>query len=114
MGTEAMHRPIADADEPGLGIRVTSQQTVGRYEDIVGHLISARFDIDSNNLPFVAGFDLRADLAFIELVPTACELFFTIPRSSHGHDFSPVLLGAQGVLSLFPQRYSTIFVTRQS
>jgi hypothetical protein len=90
MWAEAMHRPIADTDKPGLGIRVTRQQTVGSREEVVCDLVGARVDIDSDDPAFVPGFDLRTDLTIIELVSTACELFFAIARLSYGHDDSPV------------------------
>src|SRR3989442_2882071 len=109
-----MHSPRTDADEPRWGIWVASQQLVGSREEVFCHLVGAGFDIDSNDLAFIAGFDLRTYLTLIDLVPTACELFFAIPPVSHGHDDSPMLVGAQGALSAFPQRYSTILVARES
>src|SRR5437667_9419554 len=91
-----MHRPRADAHKPGLGIWVTRQEAVGSREDVFCHFVGARFNIDRHDLAVIAGFDLRTDLALIELVATTCELFFAVPWLSHGHRSTPVQLGTRG------------------
>jgi hypothetical protein len=55
----------------------------------------------------IAGFDLRTNLTFIEIIATAGKLFFAISWLSHGNWFAPVRLGTEGTLSIGPLRYCT-------
>ena len=88
-----MHRLRTDAHQPGLGIWVTRQQMVGSCQDVFSHFVGARFDVDRHDHTVIAGFDLRTNLAFIEIIATAGKLFFAISWLSHGYRFAPVRLG---------------------
>ena len=93
-----MDTPVADADEPGLRIRATGKQALGRCKRVIRHFERARFKVNRNNSAFVARFYPGPYLSLVYGVAAPGELFFTVTRLSCGHRFLSLSLSLDGVL----------------
>ena len=87
-----MYTSIANANEPDLSVRVTSEKTIRGRDCIFSNLERARFDIDGDDLALVTFFDLGTNLSLVYIIATSSELFFVIPRLTHTHSFPPMAL----------------------
>ncbi len=54
---------MADANEPGLGIRATGEEPLGGVEGVGCNLEGTRREVDRDHLAAVSLLDLRAELA---------------------------------------------------
>jgi hypothetical protein len=73
-----------------LGIRAPHQQFLGGNKAFIGHLEGSRVNIDRDNFPMVAVFDLRSDLRLVQRMAALGEFFFAISGLSdcHGADLT--------------------------
>jgi hypothetical protein len=100
-----MHNTVTNPDKPCLGLRIAGQEAIRSREDIFGYLEGSGVDVDSHDLALIAGFDLRADVMFIDFITTPCVFFHTIARLPHCHCCTPMLARGNCIASLSMSLY---------
>src|SRR5437870_5817235 len=88
MEAETMDTAVADPDTPNLGVWVVGQQALCSRQGILSHFESAGLDIDGNDFPLIAGFNMRTDVLGIDFLPASGMLLCTVARLPHPHGFS--------------------------
>src|SRR6266545_3986817 len=86
---ESTHIARADPSHPHLRFGVASKEAVRRREFVSVYLISPYFDVDHHKLPLVAHCDVRAYVAFVNLVAALSELFFAVTWLWSRHRIPP-------------------------
>jgi hypothetical protein len=85
-----VHSTVSNPDKPRLGIWVTGQEAMRCREHVFGYLKGTGVNVNCDDLPPVTGFNLGADLAFVDIITTSGMLFFTVARLPHGHCCAPL------------------------
>ena len=86
-----MNAPMADANEPDLGIGTACKESPCRIERLVRDLELTGFQVNRDNSPVVAGFDFGAYSVLVDLRSDSSVLLFAQTRLSNCHIGSPVV-----------------------
>src|SRR5437867_557193 len=85
MSADALNSAMPDPHKPDLSVRMLGEQQIRSFDRILGHLISASFDINRHNLPLVTGFELRTDALLIDFLTPPGELLGAVSWLRHCH-----------------------------
>jgi hypothetical protein len=86
-GAKSAHVPGTNPPQPNLRIRNAGQQAIRRNEFVRIDLVGTRLDIDGHEFAFVHASDKRPNIAFVDLISTLGEFFFTVAGLRRGHEF---------------------------
>jgi hypothetical protein len=75
-----VNRSVSNPNKPGLRIRILGKKVIGCNDDIIRNLKGSCLNVDRDNLPMVACFNLVANLGCVEGIATLGKFFFAVTR----------------------------------